>query len=452
MKKLLIASLLLAALLLGPAVSLGETVSIEPIFQYMPGISAVSGTQYVIVTRKEDSTKAAFNTAGEQLTPFRYKTLSYLKYGFFVGRDGDGINNRALIYESGAQIARPAYGAFVAYSRKWAAGYVLSPATEAAYDYKRGEEFFNIDRCDIFYVGQQLGQIRPIASLQREEFSAADVHGDFIAIQDRSGHIALYDRYFTAYDLEMTDITQDIHALDNYAIVNLATGETVARDYTAVKEKDFGYGMLLMATRYNFRGQKVSGLLDLKGGEVMPVNYTISTISGDYVVITNASKQKGLYSISQGKVLVPCEYYNIMVGSVSTDNYVHNGYVAVENGNLRGYVDTRTGEVSCPIQYDRKSVTTIGCSTFWKTGDGEYMLAAADGVETQVQVDEIYKKTRGNGYLLVAKKDGMYGVIDWHGSEVLPFIHGKVITITDDSRALLRTGTGVEMDRIMIGE
>jgi hypothetical protein len=80
------------------------------------------------------------------------------------------------------------------------------------------------------------------------------------------------------------------------------------------------------------------------------------------------------------------------------------------------------------------------------------MLAAADGVETEVHVDEIYKKSRGNGYLLVAKKGKYYGLIDWHGNEILPFEHSKIITVTDDARAVIRTSTGMQMDRILIGK
>ena len=79
-------------------------------------------------------------------------------------------------------------------------------------------------------------------------------------------------------------------------------------------------------------------------------------------------------------------------------------------------------------------------------------VAAADGVETIVEVTSIYAKGRGDGHLLVAKKDGYYGVIDWHGNVILPFEHKNLITITDDGKALIRSSTGYELDAIIIEE
>ena len=108
--------------------------------------------------------------------------------------------------------------------------------------------------------------------------------------------------------------------------------------------------------------------------------------------------------------------------------------------------------MSCEIKYNTKEVTTLGCVTYWKVEDGVYMLAAADGVETEVHVDSIYSKNRGDGHVLVAQKDGWYGLIDWHGNEVLPFEHKWVISETDDSKAVIRTSTGLQIDLINYGE
>ena len=288
----------------------------------------------------------------------------------------------------------------------------------------------------------------PVATLTPDQYQSAGVHGDFIAIMAPDESINLYDKTFTACNFAMEKVSTPIYGIQEYAITNLITGDIVADGFTAVKEQNVSTGLWLIGTRYNFKGEKVSGIVDLKGQEIMPAEYTISKVSDGYVIITNEAKLKGLYSLKEQRVIVPCEFNNIMVGNVSTDNYVHNGYVAVENGALRGYYSVQESKLSCEIKYDRKAVTTVGCSTFWKVEDGLYMLVAADGVETEVRVDEISKKTRGDGYLLVARKDGMYGLIDWHGNEVLPFEHKKTIVITDDSQGLIRTSTGAQLDRM----
>lgn len=455
-------ALLLVAMLLAPLSSLAVAfepvapqaldVTFEPVLEYMPGIASVSATGYVIVTGKENQ-KAVFNTAGEQLSPYRYPNLSYLSRDYFVGFDEAGDNTRALVNVTGETLTDAAYGGFKAFSRKWVVGYVVSPTEKENSQYTRGKEYFLIDRYDLFYLDGSLTLARPVASLTPDQFAAAGAHGDFIAIQDGEGQITLHGRDFASYELPMKKVTSPIFGVDEYYdVVNLATGEPVTGGFVSVTEISTAQGLMFVGSRYDFTGKKISIIMDEAGQELAELDYTVSSISGDYAVITDKSKNKGLYSLSEGRVIVPCAYKNIMTSKVSTDPYVHNGYVAVEEGNMRGYVDVRTGELSCEMKYNRKEVTTVGCSTFWKVEDGLYMLAAADGVETEVHVDSIYAKTQGNGYLLIAQKDGFYGLIDWHGQEVLPFIHSKLITLTADSAALLRTSTGMELDRITIGE
>lgn len=449
LKKLLSAFLMIAVLSV-PLAALGETVRLEPLHQYVPKITPVTGFGQVIMTEKQTGLCGVFSTDGEQLTPYLFPTLEKVNYGFFSGTDDEkGINNRALVHISGAVLTDQTYGAFVAYNQHWTAAYVLSEATKKQYEYKRGKQFFNIDRCDLYFFSDEPAPCQPVGSLSHDEFSSASVHGNFIAIKDQNGKITLYDNEFKAYDYPMEKTNSPVYGINEYTVVNLATGEAAADGFIAVKEQNRPDGLWLIGIRYNFKGDKVSFVTDAAGNEILQADYAISSISGDYALVTQ-NKLKGLYSLESGKLIVPCKFNNIMTSSVSTDAYVHNGYAAVENGNLRGYVDTRTGEISCEIKYDRKAVTTIGCSTFWKVEDGVYKLVAADGVETEVHVDSIYEKTRGNGYLLVAQKDKLYGVIDWHGNEILPFEHNKIITITDDSRAIIRTGTGMQIDRIII--
>ena len=100
---------LLAVLLVLPAASLAQEIRFEPILQYMPGIAAVTGTDYVIVTGKEKQ-KAVFNTSGEQLSPYEHLNLSYLSRDYFVAFDEDGDNTWALLDVSGEQVTEAMYG------------------------------------------------------------------------------------------------------------------------------------------------------------------------------------------------------------------------------------------------------------------------------------------------------------------------------------------------------
>ena len=454
MLKRLIALGILAALLAAPLAGWGETVSFDTWLQYRAGITAVAGTPYVIVTDKHSDKKAVFTSEGEQLTDYLYNNLVYQNYGYLVGFDESaGVNNRGLVSVSGGKLTEPMYCTMTLFSKRWAVGYICSPATEEDHNFTRGKLFFNVDRVDLLYIPDPAAAPVVVGSLEAEAFSTAKAHGDYLAVQARDGSFLVYDKEFKAWDMAFKDLNTAVYGVVDYEIINKATGELVLDGFTEVKEQMIGGELFLIGTHYNFKGQKVSGLLDTAGNVLLPIEYFFSSVAGDYIVMSDASgKLKGLYSLSQQKYLVPCEYNNIMVGKVSADNYVHNGYVAVENGGLRGYYDVKKGELSCEIKYNTKEVTTLGCVTYWKVEDGVYMLAAADGVETEVHVDSIYSKNRGDGHVLVAQKDGWYGLIDWHGNEVLPFEHKWVISETDDSKAVIRTSTGLQIDLINYGE
>ena len=102
---------------------------------------------------------------------------------------------------------------------------------------------------------------------------------------------------------------------------------------------------------------------------------------------------------------------------------------------------------SCKPLYDKRAVTNIGCTLVFTTLEGVLSVIAADGEINTVDADEILA-TRGNGYLLEAQKSGSFGLIDWHGNIILPLDHYKEIIVTDDSRAIIRTSTGLQLDTI----
>ncbi len=427
-----------------------ENFDFEMIMQYMPGIAPVNGTDYVIVTEKFTHFKSLYTTSGERLAAFQYDNLGYYGFDLFAAfNDNDVVNNRALVTSNGLELIGPEYGNYKPYSVNWVIGYTLSPTDVTENTYKRGNDYFNIDRYDVFYIDSGDNSCARLASLSSEEFKAVDVHGDYIAIMDADDQITVYDKDFNPYEYQIGKVSNEIYGVTDYVIINNADGEQVIDGFAVVRELKVNSGLWLLGTCYNFKGQKITGIIDTQGNVIMPAEYALVAVTDKYAVVANAEGLKGLYAIDTNQLIVPCEFNNIMVGKVSTDNYVHNGYVGVENGDLRGYYDTVAGKLSCEVKYDRNSVTTIGCSTFWKVEDGVYMLAAADGVETEVRVDAIETTTRGDGYLLLAQKDAYYGLIDWHGNVVLPFEHYKPIAITDDSRAIIRTSTGLRIDKIV---
>ena len=440
--------LFLALLLLLPASCLGEA-TIDVMQQYIPKITNVAGTHYVIMQSKEDSTYGLFTTACEEVIPCQYASLSYVSNLFFsAGNGSKDLNSKAILKNDGRLISDYAYGAIKAYSQRWVAGYVITQVDEAdGYDLKISKKFYRIDRTDLFFVGDEAQDNYLVATFEGQPFAATYLHGDYITVQDAEEKLTVYNQEFKPMDFVPDNLKDSIYGVQDYQVVNLATGETVIPDYTAVKETSSASGTLLTVTRYHWTGKKISGVFDLNGSELVPVEYSISSVTPHYAVITNAEKLKGLYSVDEKKVIVPCMFTNILLGKNATDTYVMNGYVMVEKDGTRCYFDVSKGEVTCEINDDADALTRVGAVCYTKLEDG-YMLIAADGVKTKADVDSI-AGTRGDGFLLIAKKEGFFGVIDWHGNEVLPFIHKTAPVITDDSTAIIRTSTGMEIDQVV---
>ena len=259
--------------------------------------------------------------------------------------------------------------------------------------------------------------------------------------------VTAYDREFQPIAVELKDLKTIYYDVINYEIVSKLTNEVIATGYTGVAEADLPNRMLLLASTTATDGSKRQAILDTDGKVLMPAEYTVVTMGDPYVVVANGEGLRGLYSLEEKRLVVPCEFSNIIASKTSIDQYVNMGYVAVEKDGMSGFVDVRTGSITCPPAYNSRIVKVYGCSLVFD-GEKGFVLIAGDGTRTELYEYQEIAASRGDGYLIVAKKNGYYGVIDWHGNEKLPFIHKNVITLTDDSKAMIRTSTGLELDVI----
>lgn len=438
---------LLLALCMLPAMASAE-LELRPVFEYMPSISSVTGSKYIILGDKSTGLKGVYTTDGQEVLACAYSNLSSVGNNFFIElKDKENVNSNAIICLDGRKISDYAYGRVVTFNRHWAAGYVLAEATEEQYDLKISKAFYWIDRCDLFYVDDEVKDSYLVGSIGDRQFVKADVHGKFIAVQGRDEAITVYDREFNPLDIAIDSVSTDIYSIQDYAVMEPGTGKKVIENYISVAEADTPDGLLLLASRYHWTGKLVTSVFDDEGALLYDTEMEITYANRDYAVFRQ-NKKYGLYDLRAQRVLVPAEYGKIVTGDTAVDAYVFNGYVMVETDKLRGFVDTRTGEVSCELKYNYKEFKRAGCVMYRTEEDGRILLVAADGTESHPDVDSI-SASRGSGALLVAKKGDYYGLIDWHGEEVLPFIHNKAIVITDDSFGIIRTSTGVELDEIL---
>ncbi|MBR4538607.1 MAG: hypothetical protein IKO52_07155 [Clostridia bacterium] len=415
-------------------------------FEYMPSIKPLQGTNLIILESKTDNTLAVFTTEGEEVIPYGLAAVNALTNGFLtVSKDKENVNGLAIYKTDGTKISDFVYGSVTVYDARWVAGIVLAEASGGEKDLTVNKVNYLIGRCDLYFVSDE--GVSLVASLDRTQFKDAKQHGDYIYIQDRNDVVTAYDREFQPIDLELKDLKTIFYDVINYEIVSKLTNEVIATGYTGVAEADLPNRLLLLASTTAADGSKRQAILDTDGKALMPAEYTVVTMGDPYVVVANGDGLRGLYSLAEKRLVVPCEFTNIIASKTSIDQYVNMGYVAVEKDGMSGFVDVRTGSITCPPAYNSRIAKVYGCSLAFD-GEKGFVLIAADGTRTELYEYQEIAASRGDGYLIVAKKNGFYGVIDWHGNELLPFTHKTAITLTDDSKAMIRTIMGMELDVI----
>ena len=145
--------------------------------------------------------------------------------------------------------------------------------------------------------------------------------------------------------------------------------------------------------------------------------------------------------LSDGQMIVPCEYDEILHSyNRSAYSYVFNGYIAVVKNDRVGFVDV-DGNVTCQPRYIKAAVTVLGCTLYGIDLDGSVTLIAADGTVTRGITAINQFNGSADGYFLSVQDDHeAYGIIDWHGEIVVPYVkdsyfkvHGNDFVVYKDT-------------------
>ena len=437
-------------LILASASALAE-VKLEKVFQYMPSIKPVQGTNCMIIESKKDNSLGLYTTAGQEIIPFGYASIDYLTNGFFSAyNDKDAVDDKALWTIDGRKIGAQEYGGFKVFNKHWVAAFVVDPqeqSDKSFQDIKIGKGSYQYSRIDLFYVTDEADSAEPVASLDRDAYADASIHGDCIAITNREKAVSVFDSSFQPVSVELSAANKPLFSISNFQLVSLLTGGVMGDGYTDVAEVNLSDRMLVKVTRVAMDGTKLAGLMNPDGSVLLPADYEIIDLTDHYAVVADQEKNQGLFSLDEGRMIVPCAYSAIVPCATDLDKYVHNGYVCVEKDEKLGFYDVANAVQSCETKYAKRAVTNIGCSLFFFTVEGELVLVAGDGAVNTVNADSILA-TRGNGFLLEAKKGASFGLIDWHGNIVVPLNHYKDIVVTDDTQAIIRTSTGLQLDAV----
>ena len=361
------------------------------------------------------------------MTDIELNPLTEEHYYSFLHEDGwitasdmnaaDTINNDGVFDVNGNIIVPFEYADLKVHNHDWIVGIKLSAGTSENYDYSANNktEFFVITGADVYYT-----PTGKIASLTRDQYLDSAVNKDHLAVQDRAtGVITLYDSTFTA-----VETLKSLYATPEKALPKIGT----------------------------FRLDGRYGLKDGQGNIILDAIYRSIYVSEKYPEYAtfektdaNEIRRTGLLSTTDGTVIIPAAYDSIKVAYTLPTNeqgvyggYNAHGYFTVVLDNKVGFVDINGVETVAP-KYSSEIATLNGASYSLTDLTGATLIVAADGVETSVSG---YKKVTALNYCSgifyqVETNDGLRGVIDWHGNEILPAVYEYSIKATGDGKYLL---------------
>lgn len=425
-----ILALVLACLLLGAA-ALAEVTG--PLFEAerMSDSSTEKSGAFIFT---QDRKEGLVDLSGNVLAEAQFGDLSYAGEGYYTATNENGFNTSALVNTSGEALTPFEYSDFTVVSPNWAVGVVLEGTDDrdiADYSVIFGEnDYATIVRNDVFYLPEK----KLAGSLERKQFSRAREAGGngWLIVEDRDGGITAYDADFNAAETALTSmydaelVVKSENELSPKALYSAVTGEKLAdREYGSLSTIGKGF------TSFYDSDARLYGILNAAGEEVCPPAYsTINTslLGGHYVKVTQNREDnttaEGLLDLDTMALAVPCLYERIYTWGDKAP--INDGYVCVEQEGKLGFIDLE-GNVTCPIQYAKDSVSYYGCTLGATDMTGAVTIVAADGTVTPLEgVTELSLKnglTSSDGYFLTVKNaDGTQGVVDWHGTQVVDFV------------------------------
>lgn len=458
--------LMMCAMLTGFFQSAAADIKAERLLKRMGNLTPIPNTNLLIAQESKKNKWGLYDTDANVIIPLEHENIGYVAYRFLsvssIPEEKidpkaritlDKINCHALMTFDGSVLTDYTYGLFKAYSPHWAAGWVLKNGAADDYDYTPDKShYMRIARVDIFYCEDDA--VCLAASLSREQFKNAAAHGEYLSVQDREDKITVFDKNAETVDIGAKNLKSSVYGIKNWMIVNLATGEMAMDGCSAVSEIQTEEELLLLATRIDFQGRKQNCLITTKGETVIPMsNAAISSVSRDYAILTsNEDGKKGLYSIAENRMILPCEYDDIFENKNSIDRFNCHGYICVMKDGQYGCYEVETQtllpgaalELEAGTKLERYGATSFVTTKASKTTTTK--LIAPDG-----RIKSLYcslSKSRGSGYLMIAKFGGGNTVVNWYGNNYLLQYYSNII-LTDDDRFILKTkNSGYELYRI----
>ncbi|MEM9820186.1 MAG: WG repeat-containing protein [Bacteroidota bacterium] len=152
------------------------------------------------------------------------------------------------------------------------------------------------------------------------------------------------------------------------------------------------------------------GLIDAKGNEVLPPEFSSFKFAHENLIICSKEKQCGLYDLKQNAFLG----LNYESGYSTPDGMVVSAKVAGKSAPQYGFLD-KTGQLLIPVQYDRLEQQ----SKYIKAvSNGKYGLLDLAG-KVQLPFEFAGLSVRSDLKMIFFKQQGKWGIKDQDGKSIL---------------------------------
>lgn len=363
-----------------------------------------------------------------------YSTLINYRGGLYLqvhdNSNNKDLNYRGLLDAQGKLILPMQYGDFEFLEPDWVLAYVLGPATSDVGEYKdsKGNKYI-ITRTDVLYKGKLIG------SLGREDYIKSYyvcTAGSYLGIRRDNYHMYWLDSSFNRTEVESKDVvtTREFSEIykkgvfhnptQQYAFVEGCTltpdqvDQPVWLDTSTGELRDLQGNVIASGLVYDYayyRGNcfvvkrnGLQGIVDLKGNEIVPPKYK-----------EIAYREEGLFLSG----------YNALLDEKGCLSFVD------VNGNLTASVDYEL------TSYDYKGFN-MNAPIVAVNNMGKYILISATHGELPGKYED-EQTPSGTSPFIAVQKDGLWGVVNMAGEEVIPFVHKSSPTISKDGTRILGT-------------
>lgn len=281
-----------------------------------------------------------------------------------------------------------------------------------------------------------------------EKWGVIDSNGDIVIEPTSSEMITVpdpkTDLFICVYDVDYANNTYKTKVINKNQKEQFTNYETVEAIENYDKTNSMWYEEKVLKVKRNGK----YGLIDYKGNEILPVEYTeIESLKGvKNSIIIKKDDQVGLCD-NTGRIIINTEYKEI----IGIDEKYQNGYIVINNDNEYGLIDFNK-EIILETKYEEIK-PVLGNNLYVVKENGTLKIVKKDGstvIENkfddikEINSDNIIFAQKGKcgiintkgeekikaqyedldyifGEYYIAKKSGKYGIINIANETILPF-------------------------------